>query len=156
MFEGWAPFELIFERVGPATLFVNMNVAFLLNVAVVFLIGCASSLVLTLSGASRSHLRAPPILLAAKSQATDPFRNSGVVKDILLVSGSVILFGSTVTGTQMLGYSIALAGAFPLPSVPFRVVLLADTPPVVGLVFFKTKPEDLAVYLAQAKALVGR
>ncbi|KAL8292875.1 hypothetical protein RQP46_000569 [Phenoliferia psychrophenolica] len=107
MMEGWAPFNEVLEKVGPATLFVNMNVAFLLNVAVVFLIGCASSLVLTLSG---------------------------VVKDILLVTGSVLLFGATVTGTQMLGYSIALA----------------------GLVFFKTKPEDLAVYLAQARALVGR
>jgi hypothetical protein len=38
------------ERVGPVTLFINCNVALLLNVSVVFLIGCASSLVLTLSG----------------------------------------------------------------------------------------------------------
>lgn len=50
VFEGSAPFHLVMERVGPVTLFINANVALLLNVAVVFLIGCASSLVLTLSG----------------------------------------------------------------------------------------------------------
>ena len=51
-FEGWTPFEQILDKVGPVTLFINCNVALLLNVSVVFLIGCASSLVLTLSGAS--------------------------------------------------------------------------------------------------------
>lgn len=54
IFEGWAPFELVLERVGPVILFINCNVALLLNVSVVYLIGCASSLVLTLSGESRS------------------------------------------------------------------------------------------------------
>ncbi|KAM0753710.1 TPT-domain-containing protein [Meredithblackwellia eburnea MCA 4105] len=107
IFEGWAPFELVLERVGPATLFLNVNVAFLLNVAVVYLIGCASSLVLTLSG---------------------------VVKDILLVAGSVFFFGSSITGLQMFGYSVALT----------------------GLVVFKTPQEQVAVYVAQAKALIGR
>lgn len=33
-----------------------------------------------------------------------------VLKDILLVVGSVVLLGSVVTGTQLLGYGIALAG----------------------------------------------
>lgn len=59
----------------------NAGCAFCLNIAVVFLIGCASSLVLTLSG---------------------------VIKDILLVFGSVLLLGSTVTFTQLVGYGIAL------------------------------------------------
>lgn len=43
----------------------------------------------------------------------------GVVKDILLVSGSVIIMGSTVTFAQMVGYSIALGGlvVFKTPAV---------------------------------------
>ena len=72
----------------------------------VFLIGSASSLVLTLSG---------------------------VVKDILLVVGSVLLLGSTVTFVQLVGYGIAL----------------------LGLVAFKTKKEVWDAYVARAKAVVG-
>ncbi|KAK4049312.1 hypothetical protein OIV83_004249 [Microbotryomycetes sp. JL201] len=106
IFEGWAPVDLVLERVGAFTLFINCNVALLLNISVVFLIGCASSLVLTLSG---------------------------VLKDILLVVGAVLLFGATVTWTQMVGYGIALA----------------------GLVVFKTPPEVMAGYVASFKAAVG-
>jgi hypothetical protein len=69
------------DKLGPLVMVTNAGCAFCLNIAVVFLIGCASSLVLTLSG---------------------------VVKDILLVAGSVLLLGSTVTFTQLLGYSLAL------------------------------------------------
>ena len=58
---------------------------------------------------------------------------SGVVKDILLVIASVLLLGSTVTFTQMIGYSIAL----------------------LGLVAFKTKKEVWDSYVARAKAIVG-
>ncbi|GJN94420.1 hypothetical protein Rhopal_007500-T1 [Rhodotorula paludigena] len=105
--EGFAPLEQVLDKVGPFTLFINCNVALLLNVSVVFLIGCASSLVLTLSG---------------------------VLKDILLVVGSVVLFGTPVTLIQCIGYGIAL----------------------VGLFIFKAKPEDMAVWMAQLKALVGR
>ncbi|GAA5882790.1 hypothetical protein JCM3774_006092 [Rhodotorula dairenensis] len=107
VFEGWAPFEQVLERVGAITLVLNCSVALCLNISVVFLIGCASSLVLTLSG---------------------------VLKDILLVTGSVVLFGSPVTFVQLFGYSIAL----------------------IGLFVFKTSPEVLAGYIAQLKALVGR
>ncbi|TNY21993.1 triose-phosphate transporter family-domain-containing protein [Rhodotorula diobovata] len=90
IFEGTAPFQDALDVVGLPILVGNASTAFLLNVAVVFLIGCASSLVLTLSG---------------------------VIKDILLVLGSVILMGSTVTFTQALGYGIALGGlvVFKLP-----------------------------------------
>ncbi|GAA6038974.1 hypothetical protein JCM8097_000135 [Rhodosporidiobolus ruineniae] len=89
-FEGSAPLNDAFELVGLPWLVANATTAFALNVAVVFLIGCASSLVLTLSG---------------------------VIKDILLVAGSVLLMGSHVSFTQMLGYSIALLGlvVFKLP-----------------------------------------
>ncbi|GAA5832684.1 hypothetical protein JCM5353_003060 [Sporobolomyces roseus] len=106
LFEGLEPLQLILPTVGPFTLFLNCNIALLLNISVVFLIGCASSLILTLSG---------------------------VLKDILLVTGAVFLFGNVVTFTQMFGYAIAL----------------------VGLFVFKTSPDVLAGYVATMKAMVG-
>jgi drug/metabolite transporter (DMT)-like permease len=105
-FEGSAPFYEVFDKVGLPLLIVNASTALALNVAVVFLIGSASSLVLTLSG---------------------------VVKDILLVGGSVALLGSTVTFTQMLGYSIALA----------------------GLVAFKQDPATIDRIILRVKSLMG-
>src|SRR5579859_4586467 len=68
---------------GLLMLFMNAAVAFCLNVAVVFLIGKTSSLVLTLSG---------------------------VLKDILLVILSVLIWSTPVTALQMFGYAIALGG----------------------------------------------
>ena len=47
--EGLAPFYEIM-RVGPLILFSNALVAFLLNIAAVFLVGAGSGLVLTLAG----------------------------------------------------------------------------------------------------------
>ncbi|KAL1980175.1 hypothetical protein VTN96DRAFT_4503 [Rasamsonia emersonii] len=70
-------------NVGVLTLIANAMVAFLLNVSVVFLIGKTSSLVMTLCG---------------------------VLKDILLVAASMIIWHTPVTATQFFGYSIALAG----------------------------------------------
>ncbi|KAJ3143798.1 hypothetical protein HK101_003069 [Irineochytrium annulatum] len=70
-------------KVGFATLFFNACVAFALNVAVVFLIGKTSSLVFCLSG---------------------------VLKDIILVVCSILIFGTPVTPLQFFGYSIALGG----------------------------------------------
>lgn len=58
----------------------NAGVAFLLNVAAVFLVGVGSGLVLTLAG---------------------------VLKDILLITGSVLLFGSVVTPLQVFGGLLA-------------------------------------------------
>lgn len=106
VYEGTAPLYLAWERLGPMVLVTNASCALCLNIAVVFLIGCASSLVLTLSG---------------------------VVKDILLVAGSVLLLGSTVTFVQMLGYSIAL----------------------LGLVAFKTKKEVFDAQVTRIKAMAG-
>ncbi|KAL9114044.1 MAG: hypothetical protein Q9227_001816 [Pyrenula ochraceoflavens] len=71
------------ERVGVINFIANAMVAFLLNVSVVFLIGKTSSLVMTLCG---------------------------VLKDVLLVIASMVIFGTPVTGLQFFGYSIALAG----------------------------------------------
>jgi drug/metabolite transporter (DMT)-like permease len=80
--EGFAPFFDL-GKLGPFVLLTNGGVAFALNIAAVFLIGAASSLTLTLAG---------------------------VLKDILLILGSMFLLGSTVTGLQYFGYAIALAG----------------------------------------------
>lgn len=80
--EGLAPFYAL-RDLGAFILVTNASVAFLLNVAAVFLVGAASGLVLTLAG---------------------------VFKDILLISGSVLIFGSIITPLQIFGYSIALGG----------------------------------------------
>ncbi|KAF4564730.1 hypothetical protein EYR40_010902 [Pleurotus pulmonarius] len=80
--EGLEPFFEL-ARIGPLVLISNASVAFLLNVAAVFLVGVGSGLVLTLAG---------------------------VFKDILLITGSVLIFGAQITPLQVIGYSIALAG----------------------------------------------
>ena len=54
----------------------NAVVAFLLNIAAVFLVSAGSGLVLTLAG---------------------------VFKDILLITGSVLIFGAQITPLQVLG-----------------------------------------------------
>jgi len=80
--EGLAPFREL-HRIGAAIMISNASTAFLLNVAAVFLVGVGSGLVLTLAG---------------------------VFKDILLITGSVLIFGSVITPLQVFGYSIALCG----------------------------------------------
>lgn len=70
-------------NVGLVTFFLNGMCAFLLNVSVVFLIGKTSSLVLTLCG---------------------------VLKDVMLVVASMIIWNTQVSGLQFFGYSIALGG----------------------------------------------
>ncbi|KAF5368653.1 hypothetical protein D9757_010194 [Collybiopsis confluens] len=75
--EGLAPFYEL-ARIGPWILLSNAAVAFLLNVAAVFLVGVGSGLVLTLTG---------------------------VFKDILLITGSTLLFGSHVTMIQVFALS---------------------------------------------------
>ncbi|KAL5623946.1 hypothetical protein BROUX41_004006 [Berkeleyomyces rouxiae] len=68
---------------GIGTLVMNAGVASMLNIASVFLIGKTSSLVLVLAG---------------------------ILKAILLVVLSVIIWGTPITGLQFFGYSIALGG----------------------------------------------
>ncbi|KAH8677461.1 triose-phosphate transporter [Xylariales sp. PMI_506] len=70
-------------HVGLGTFFLNGLCAFLLNVSVVFLIGKTSSLVMTLCG---------------------------VLKDILLVGASMLIWGTHISPLQAFGYSIALCG----------------------------------------------
>jgi len=81
--EGLEPFYDVNNLVGPLFLITNAAVAFLLNIAAVYLVSAGSGLVLTLAG---------------------------VLKDILLVTSSVLLLGVEVTPLQVFGYSIALVG----------------------------------------------
>ncbi|KAJ6113007.1 sugar phosphate/phosphate translocator [Penicillium capsulatum] len=68
---------------GIMTLIANALVAFLLNASVVLLIGKTSAVVLTMAG---------------------------ILKDILLVAASMMIFRDPVTPQQFFGYSIALGG----------------------------------------------
>ncbi|KAF4276086.1 hypothetical protein CNMCM8812_005295 [Aspergillus fumigatus] len=88
-------------NVGVWTLLANAVVAFLLNVSVVFLIGKTSSLVMTLCG---------------------------VLKDILLVAASMMIWQTPVTPLQFFGYSIAL----------------------IGLVYYKLGGDKIREYAGQA------
>ncbi|KAK8088721.1 hypothetical protein PG997_003682 [Apiospora hydei] len=73
------------ERVGVPTLGLNCLIAFMLNVASVFLIGKTSALAMNLTG---------------------------ILKAILLVVASMLIWGAPVTLMQVVGYSIALVGMF--------------------------------------------
>lgn len=70
-------------HITPFLLLTNALLAFLLNIAAVFLVGAGSGLVLTLAG---------------------------VLKDVLLVAGSVVIWGGGIGVLQAFGYSIALCG----------------------------------------------
>lgn len=71
------------QHVGLFTFFLNGLCAFMLNISLVLLIGKTSAVVLTLCG---------------------------VLKDILLVVASMIIWETQVTALQFFGYSIALLG----------------------------------------------
>lgn len=75
--------EEAIPHITPFLLLTNALLAFLLNIAAVFLVGAGSGLVLTLAG---------------------------VLKDVLLVAGSVVIWGGEVGTLQAFGYSIALCG----------------------------------------------
>ncbi|KAK4082995.1 uncharacterized protein Triagg1_1885 [Trichoderma aggressivum f. europaeum] len=70
-------------QAGFGMLFLNASIAFILNVASVFLIGKTSGLVMTLTG---------------------------IFKSILLVVASVLIWSTQITFLQTVGYTIALAG----------------------------------------------
>lgn len=71
------------HKVGPWMLMLSASVAFLLNIASVFLIGKTSGLVMTLTG---------------------------ILKNILLIVAAVFIWGTSITSLQFIGYSIALGG----------------------------------------------
>ena len=80
---GSLPFERMMTIEFIFIMIINGLVSFTLNVAVVLLISNTSALVLTLAG---------------------------IVKDIMLVLLSVLIFGSPVTLLQYVGYGVALLG----------------------------------------------
>eukprot|EP00472_Partenskyella_glossopodia_P010069 CAMPEP_0197538350 /NCGR_PEP_ID=MMETSP1318-20131121/59573_1 /TAXON_ID=552666 /ORGANISM="Partenskyella glossopodia, Strain RCC365" /LENGTH=304 /DNA_ID=CAMNT_0043096745 /DNA_START=272 /DNA_END=1183 /DNA_ORIENTATION=+ len=83
--EAWRmPWDDITDT-GALVLVTNGLMSFVLNCASVLLISHANAMILSLSG---------------------------VVKDILIVAGSCIVFGTIVTTMQYVGYSIALSGVF--------------------------------------------
>lgn len=77
------PFERLLSPMFLLMLLCNGLVAFTLNIAVVMLIGNTSALILTLAG---------------------------IVKDLMLVFLSVVVFETPVTQLQYLGYTVALLG----------------------------------------------
>lgn len=81
-YEGMAPFRALASG-SIHILLLNGTLAFALNIAGVFLVHSAGSLVLTVSG---------------------------VFKDILMVTFSVLFLGSQVSALQAFGYSMALTG----------------------------------------------
>mmetsp|Transcript_64295 Transcript_64295/g.182340 ORF Transcript_64295/g.182340 Transcript_64295/m.182340 type:complete len:182 (+) Transcript_64295:2-547(+) len=70
-------------EIGVGIFGANAVVAFLLNVAIYLAIQCASGLVFTLAG---------------------------ILKDFLIVAGSCALQGTQISTTQLVGYTMALAG----------------------------------------------
>ncbi|KAK0379369.1 triose-phosphate transporter [Colletotrichum limetticola] len=72
-----------FNKVGFTMLLLNASVAFALNISSVFLIGKTSGLVMTLTG---------------------------ILKNILLIVVSVLIWHTSITALQFIGYAVALFG----------------------------------------------
>lgn len=93
--EGLEPFYAIAAGgISWGILISNALVAFLLNVAAVFLVSAGSGLVLTLAGVfkvSCDNVR-------LRNGSSECFH-----KDILLIVGSVLLFGASITPVQIFG-----------------------------------------------------
>ncbi|KAH8888687.1 triose-phosphate transporter [Thozetella sp. PMI_491] len=80
----WSRFDYAdLQRTGFLILILNASIAFMLNISSVFLIGKTSSLVMTLTG---------------------------ILKNILLVIASVMIWNTSITFLQFFGYTIALLG----------------------------------------------
>ncbi|GJC81779.1 putative sugar phosphate/phosphate translocator At4g32390 [Colletotrichum liriopes] len=71
------------QKTGVTMLLLNAGVAFMLNVSSVFLIGKTSGLVMTLTG---------------------------ILKNILLIGASVIIWKTNISFMQFVGYGVALFG----------------------------------------------
>ena len=86
-------------RVGVVLLLLNAAVAFLLNVASVFLV-CAPPNAATPDAYTLQIGRTSGLVMTL----------CGVLKNILLVVASVVFWGTIITGLQIVGYGIALVG----------------------------------------------
>jgi drug/metabolite transporter (DMT)-like permease len=115
------------HAVGYHIFLANALVAFALNVSVVFLIGRTSSLVLTLCG---------------------------VLKDILLVIASVLIWGTVVTPLQIFGYVLALGGLiyYKLGSETIKLTLQASSQ---GYQTFRSQRPRLVKFLWTAGILLA-
>jgi hypothetical protein len=106
--EGWAPFFEL-ARIGPFILLSNAAIAFGLNIAAVFLVGAASGLVLTLAGVFKV------CTVATRCRASAPTWSFGFtsflssLQDILLITGSVLIFSSPITPLQVFGLCFMFA-----------------------------------------------
>ncbi|KAK4545024.1 hypothetical protein LTR36_003575 [Oleoguttula mirabilis] len=109
------------QNVGYFVLFANAMIAFLLNVSVVFLVSltslCLYELPLTVVFSQIGRTSGLVMTL------------SGVLKDILLVGASILIFRDPVSPLQAFGYTIAL----------------------FGLVYYKLGAEQLKGYLGQGQ-----
>ena len=85
--------------VGLWTLLLNASVAFMLNVSVVFLVSFSLYTLQTIL----THLQ------IGKTSGL-VLTLCGVLKDILLVIASIIIWGTMISTLQIFGYSIALGG----------------------------------------------
>jgi drug/metabolite transporter (DMT)-like permease len=86
--------------VGLGTFFLNASVAFCLNVSVVFLVSLIHQVPLNEANRNLQIGKTSGLVLTL----------CGVLKDILLVVASIIIWGTVISGLQVFGYSIALAG----------------------------------------------
>jgi hypothetical protein len=86
--------------VGLWTLLLNASVAFCLNVSVVFLVSLSPSEFISYAHAKLQIGKTSGLVLTL----------CGVLKDILLVIASVIIWGTVISTLQIFGYSIAIAG----------------------------------------------
>ena len=93
--EGFAPFYEL-ARIGPLVLLSNAAVAFCLNIAAVFLVGAGSGLILTLAGVFKVRRNQVP-------SSGDLIILPPPFQDILLITGSVLIFGSPITPLQVFG-----------------------------------------------------
>jgi hypothetical protein len=91
--EGSAPWLHLLDRVGIPTLLLNGAVAFALNIAAVFLIDSAGSVGLTLSG----------VFKVGQVSIPNGSTKLTITQDVLLITFSVILLGSSITPMQVVG-----------------------------------------------------
>lgn len=87
-------------HVGLFTFFLNGLCAFLLNVSVVLLVRLFSCSLVTMALTLVQIGKTSSLVLTL----------CGVLKDVLLVIASMMIWGTQVTAVQFFGYSIALAG----------------------------------------------
>lgn len=100
--EGWAPFFEL-ARIGPSILISNAAVAFGLNIAAVFLVGAGSGLVLTLAGVFKVCGLSHAVVRAHPHGHSNSLHFFPPLQDILLITGSVLIFGSSITPLQIFG-----------------------------------------------------